>query len=151
MSTRFTSFVRRYVQSPLPLTMVLFTFVTVTYSVDFTDGPWTNSPLFGFPLPFIYYGVVSSMQTVCIVFNLMVDLLASLLLASATLLLCRRITLSAINRKRIRLLQETIAAIALLAILYWLLVFLLSDFRMFLVLPPHDVLHLTGLHFGLYP
>lgn len=66
----------------LSLAIILFALGTAEYSIDFQDGVWSNSNLWGFPLPYAHYGVATSMEEYIYAIPLIIDLLAYLLIAS---------------------------------------------------------------------
>lgn len=74
-------FGKRY-WSVFSLAIVLFTLVTAEYAVDFQDGVWSNSTLWGFPLPYAHYGVVTSMEPYFYAVPLVIDLFVYLFIAS---------------------------------------------------------------------
>jgi len=124
----------RYLILLFSITIILFFLTTTEFKVLFTDGAWIiGDKIYGFPLPYIYDNVVSSLEHDIIILYLIIDLIVYFIIVGIIYLLINIIVLRInINFKFSKNIQMfliiLLSTVSIILIVFHLAIAILSNY-----------------------
>jgi hypothetical protein len=139
------------------ITITLFFLITAEFKVLFTDGAWIiGDKIYGFPLPYIYDNVVSSLEYNIIILYLVIDLIVYFIIAGIILLLINviifKFNIDFKFNKKIRIFFiGLLSAVSIILIIFHVVIAILLNYSVSWNLNYYgDLIKFNTLYIGLY-